>query len=398
MKGINKKTWLMVAIGVFLLAIVSDITGGKVDKDNVLQRSEGLEDEYVVNLELDAKGLLENYQYELVVVPRLVTKEEADQLFEEVKEEIDVAFASYEKDLPIQASYFSEQVKVDWSYVPSGYVDSAGKVIREEVPQEVIIISVQANLSCGNYEQVYAFPIRLEKEIPTEREIILTELSSFFNNQMQQEGTTKIKLPDEINGVTLKWKEKREFVSIQVLGLGVLSAIAISYFGKKEKQEQEEKRKKQLEYRYCEMVSQFAMLLEAGMTMRQAWQCIANQYQEKRNKGITQENPLYEAIVRMARRISEGENERLVYESFVEEINVPCYRRLMRTLIGNMEKGMSGVSSYLEGEEHRAYAERILLAKKMGEEASTKMLVPLMLMMLLVMGVVLAPAMIGFMN
>ena len=398
MKGINKKTWLMVAIGVFLLAIVSDITGGKVDKDNVLQRSEGLEDEYVVNLELDAKGLLENYQYELVVVPRLVTKEEADQLFEEVKEEIDVAFASYEKDLPIQASYFSEQVKVDWSYVPSGYVDSAGKVIREEVPQEGIIISVQANLSCGNYEQVYAFPIRLEKEIPTEREIILTELSSFFNNQMQQEGTTKIKLPDEINGVTLKWKEKREFVSIQVLGLGVLSAIAISYFGKKEKQEQEEKRKKQLEYRYCEMVSQFAMLLEAGMTMRQAWQCIANQYQEKRNKGITQENPLYEAIVRMARRISEGENERLVYESFVEEINVPCYRRLMRTLIGNMEKGMSGVSSYLEGEEHRAYAERILLAKKMGEEASTKMLVPLMLMMLLVMGVVLAPAMIGFMN
>ena len=59
---------------------------------------------------------------------------------------------------------------------------------------------------------------------------------------------------------------------------------------------------------------------------------------------------------------------------------------------------MNGVCNYLEEEEHRAYTERILLAKKLGEEASTKMLLPLLLMMMLVMGIVLAPAMIGFMN
>ena len=141
-----------------------------------------------------------------------------------------------------------------------------------------------------------------------------------------------------------------------------------------------------MEYQYSEVVSQLAMLLEAGMTMRQAWQCIAKQYQEKRNKGIMGESLVYEAIVRMGRRISEGEKERLVYEAFIEETNVSCYRRLMRTLIGNMEKGMNGVCSYLEEEERRAYTERILLAKKLGEEASTKMLIPLMLMMMLVMG------------
>ena len=160
----------------------------------------------------------------------------------------------------------------------------------------------------------------------------------------------------------------------------------------------QEERRRQLEIRYSDVVSQFAMLLETGMTMRQAWQNIARQYQEKKKKGITDTVLVYEMIVRMARKLSEGEKERVVYESFIKEINIPCYRRLMRTLIGNLEKGMAGISVYLEEEERRAYSERILQAKKLGEEASTKMLAPLMIMMILVMGIVLIPALIGFLN
>ena len=398
MNGVNKKLWILVFGVVLLLAIFSDMTGGNVDKDDTLQRLDNQEDAYKVSLELDADGVFENYDYELIMEPRHVTKEEAEQLFEEAMQEIDAAFANYEKVLPIEESYLEEQVEVEWSFTPSECIDSNGNVIQEYVPKEGILIVVQANLSCGNYEQVYTFPIQLEKEIPTEEEKILMELASVFDRQMQQEGTTMVTLPREVNGVTLRWKEKREYVSIQVLGLALLAMVCIWHLGKRQEKENEEKRTKQMEYQYSEVVSQFAMLLEAGMTMRQAWQRIAMQYQEKREKGITEESPLYEAIVRMGRRLSEGEKERLVYARFIEETNVPCYRRLMRTLIGNMEKGMSGICNYLEEEEHRAYTERILLAKKLGEEASTKMLIPLMLMMILVMGVVLAPAMIGFMN
>jgi len=44
----------------------------------------------------------------------------------------------------------------------------------------------------------------------------------------------------------------------------------------------------------------------------------------------------------------------------------------------------------------QAYEQRVLLAKRLGEEASTKMLIPLMLMMVLVMGIVMIPAIISF--
>ena len=72
------------------------------------------------------------------------------------------------------------------------------------------------------------------------------------------------------------------------------------------------------------------------------------------------------------------------------------YYRLVRLLIGNLEKGTGGLCEALEQENRQAYEMRILRAKTLGEEASTKMLLPLILMMLVVMAIVMVPAMLGF--
>ena len=97
----------------------------------------------------------------------------------------------------------------------------------------------------------------------------------------------------------------------------------------------------------------------------------------------------------MNRRLEEGGNERLIYQKFADEVNVRCYHRLMRTLSSNIEKGSSGLCRQLEEECQQAYEQRILTAKRMGEEASTKMLVPLLCMMVVIMAIVLLPALLG---
>ena len=50
----------------------------------------------------------------------------------------------------------------------------------------------------------------------------------------------------------------------------------------------------------------------------------------------------------------------------------------------------------LQEESRMAFEQRILVAKRRGEEASTKMLVPLMLMLMLVMAIVMVPALMEF--
>ena len=136
--------------------------------------------------------------------------------------------------------------------------------------------------------------------------------------------------------------------------------------------------------------------MEAGMTTRQAWHRIAYQYSEKRKKALIEDSEVYAAIVQMDRKLADGENERSAYESLVTQMDSMCYRRLMRLLINNLQKGNKDICQQLGIEAKQAYEQRILLAKKLGEEASTKMLIPMMLMMLVVMAIIMAPAMMGF--
>lgn len=55
-----------------------------------------------------------------------------------------------------------------------------------------------------------------------------------------------------------------------------------------------------------------------------------------------------------------------------------------------------GVCEMLEKESEDAFDERRLLALKLGEEAGTKMLMPMMIMMAIVIAIVIAPAIIDF--
>ncbi len=50
----------------------------------------------------------------------------------------------------------------------------------------------------------------------------------------------------------------------------------------------------------------------------------------------------------------------------------------------------------LHEESVKAYEERMDLARKMGEEAGTKLLVPMFMMLLVVMIVIMIPALISF--
>ena len=163
-----------------------------------------------------------------------------------------------------------------------------------------------------------------------------------------------------------------------------------------EKRKKELDRTQKIEREYPEVVGQLELLIGAGMNIRQAWNIIATRYLNNRQNKSYGEKEVYEGIVKMMRRIEEGENEKKAYQKYANEIQNSCFFRLMRHLTGNLEKGAQGLSIILEQEAKQAYEHRILQAKRLGEEASTKMLAPLMLMMIVVMVIVLAPAIVDF--
>jgi hypothetical protein len=62
----------------------------------------------------------------------------------------------------------------------------------------------------------------------------------------------------------------------------------------------------------------------------------------------------------------------------------------------NLKKGNKGLSELLGKEAREAFEERKEIAKRLGEEAGTKLLAPMMIMLLIVFMIILIPAFLSF--
>ena len=72
------------------------------------------------------------------------------------------------------------------------------------------------------------------------------------------------------------------------------------------------------------------------------------------------------------------------------------YRKLSGLLEQNVRNGAEGLRKALETEMESAFEEEKALARRRGEEASTKLMLPLFLMLMIIMVMVSVPAFLAF--
>ena len=80
------------------------------------------------------------------------------------------------------------------------------------------------------------------------------------------------------------------------------------------------------------------------------------------------------------------------YERFGRRCNIQEYLRLGALLSQNLRKGTKGLNDMLRLEAVQAFEERKATAKRLGEEAGTKLLLPMFLMLAIVLVIVIVPA------
>ena len=147
---------------------------------------------------------------------------------------------------------------------------------------------------------------------------------------------------------------------------------------------------------YAEFVNKLLILLGSGMSLKQSLNRISARYLDKRQKKQTKKRFLYEELLVTNYEIQDGESEPWAYQKFGERTGLSCYHRLVRILIQNLQTGNRGLCELLGQEATVALEERKALAKKLGEEAGTKMLLPLIMMLGIVIAIIMVPAMQSF--
>ena len=72
--------------------------------------------------------------------------------------------------------------------------------------------------------------------------------------------------------------------------------------------------------------------------------------------------------------------------------NIAVYKKFGTILSQNLRKGSRGITDLLGREAEEAFEDRKNLARKLGEEAGTKLMIPMFLMLIVVFAIVIVPA------
>lgn len=362
--------------------------------DGTLFRRELGKGSYIEELELKSdvyKGTVE-----LEIEEKQPTKNEAKKLLEKAKKEIDATFLGENKaleqvmsDVILQDAYQDGMVAAEWSFDDYTYIGTDG-VIKENELDEPELVEATVVLTCGEYQQIYRFsmqlcPCSVETEKGLRREI---------QKKIRQQPLEKneITLPSDIAGIPLQWKKTGNMDGAMLSILGIVVCFLLPYGQKLEEQKQKkiilEKRKKD----YPMLVEELSLFLAAGVTFTEAARKMTENYERrKKQTGKVQEG--YELWKKLSYEMRDGVREADAIMRFGKESGRKEYKKLALLLEQNRRQGSQHMIQQLEQENLITFEMRKNQVKREGEEASVKLLFPMMGMLGIVIVILILPAM-----
>ena len=395
--GISRAAAVMILVSVLaIFAQISEMADEKSDVKSELVRPAYGEGGYEEEMTLNVENMLDGYSYHVVVPEQVLSKQEERNQLEAAQQEIDGEFAKnsgeVREKVEIHNNYQDGRVSADWEFDPYDVIDDEGVVVAENVPEEGILVKAEVTLKCESSECISERYFWIMPKVLNEEQKILQEIGTYLHSQ--ETGTENtLKLPEQLAGKNLVWSTKKEYLPEKIIFLGIVTAILLPIVEQSREKDREKKRKAVLELQYADMVSNLALLLGAGMTVSSAWNRLTANYINKRNKKTVCEKEVYEEMIKTAYEIKNGMGEERAYERFGERCGGYRYRKFGNLLSQNLKKGSRGLTKLLEQEAEEAFEERKSMARKLGEEAGTKMLFPMILMLGAVMLILAFPAM-----
>ncbi len=404
--GWKYRHFLLIGAATGALCLLTAATEGldspKQEELASLERNPAGQGDREVQLWLKAEELGEEYRYGVTVEEQKVTAREAEELFDAAREELEreilgenTSADEISSDLKVPALLAEGAVEVDMTFDPYELVSPEGVISWEALTEDTALVKATARLSCQDYEALHEFYLRLVPLPLTGEESVLKEVEHQLAKENESSGQSTLTLPREADGVALKWSLPRESEHLKVLLLGAVLAVAWYVYGREKQDRQKKAWDSQLLLDYPDIVSQLSLLTGAGMTVPAAWAKLALEYRDQRRAGRIFLRPGYEEMLKTWHEMQDGLGELQAYENFGRRCEKPQYRKFASLLIQNVRKGTRGMQQLLDLEAEEAFEQRKARARQLGEEAGTKLLLPMGLLLILVFAVLLVPAMLS---
>lgn len=322
-----------------------------------------------------------------------------EELFDQLPERIlgeNESLDQVRTDLNLVTSFDGTGIRAVWQSRDPEVVDSYGQITAEDIGPEGIWAVLAATLTDGVYEKEGEIRLRIWPAVQSEREKKAEELRQLIQKSDQEQPfQERVMLPREYKGEELRYRDAgaSDYRVLPVLGV----ALAVLFYGQEKTKEENKKKQRQqmLLLDYADVVYQLMVYIGAGLTVQRAWECIMRGYEARKESHGSPVRPAYEEMAFTLRQIQYGEPEGKAIDAFGRRCNLQPYMKLSSLLEQNRRTGTKNLQQLLEQEMTAAWEEQKHTARRLGEEAGTRLLIPLFLMLAVVMVIIMVPALLA---
>lgn len=392
---------LVVFVGNLLcLAVwVSARSSAKLIDGSYLPRNAYGEGEIAVDLAAEISGIQEEI-FDYLVEERKFTKEELEKQYQEAQEILPAAILGengkledIRKNLNLVCELSNYPFEISWESSAYSLVNTDGAVHNEELTVGEIV-TLTARFDYEDWSRECELLVQVNPALYTPQEAVRNRVEELIRESGEKTKSAEVMvLPETLGTEPIVWREIITDSSGYFLVLVLIAAGAL-YWGKGRELDQKlEARKRELLLDYPEIVNKLALYMGAGMTIRNAFFKMGEDYKKQRER---RKKYVYEEILITCHELQGGISETEAYERFGKRCQVQAYSKLSALLSQNIRKGSNDLLRMFRQEADNAFAERKSLAKKLGEEAGTKLLMPMMIMLCVVMVIIIIPAYFSF--
>ena len=340
----------------------------------------------------------EPYSMEVTVRERPKTEAETAEELQKAEDGMEMLFLGENQDLEhitekvnMPSVYPGTDIAIQWYLNSWEYISVDGTVknegfTRAEQVEVTAVLSLEDQTVSWD-RTVWVCPL----ENPDNKALI--RILSWKMEDTQKEDTETVELPEQAAGQSIMWYPEKDHTWLMLAGLTACAVCAMMLGQQKEEEKALAEREKRMKLAYPDIVSRLSLYMGAGISSRKAWERIAAGY---RNRTSGPVNEAYEEMCTTLYEMQNGVPESIAYEKFGARCRLPSYLKLGALLSQNLRKGTRNLSGLLEEESREAFENRKAYAKKLGEECESRLLFPMLLMLLTILVMVMYPAVTSF--
>lgn len=335
------------------------------------------------------------------VSERQYSTEEIQELFERIIRRMDKMILGenqtsghVENNLNLVTEIPGEPVEVSWELDRYDVMNIKGELQEKNIKKTGTLVKLNAVLTYTENEKEQAMYQSVicvyPKKLSGQEEIKKNIEKKIEKADVKNPEKEIMRLPEKLGNKNLRYYYPFDIRGVVVIAMSGMIGILLFALRKQNEKKEMEDRKKQMIRDYPEIINKLTLYLGAGMTVKRAWRKVTEGYMREKTEGS--ERYAYEEMRQTCHEMDSGVTEAESYENFGRRCDVQMYIRLGALLSQNLRKGTRGLTELLKLESIQAFEERKAQAKRLGEEAGTKLLLPMFLMLAVVLVIVIVPA------